>query len=29
MRLASIILRRDGINPVVLPWIERLRSLTG
>jgi hypothetical protein len=29
MRLASIILRCDDINTVVLPWIERLRSLTG
>ncbi len=29
MRLASIIIQRDDINAVVLPWLERLRRLTG
>jgi DNA-binding IclR family transcriptional regulator len=29
MRLASIIIQRDDINTVVLPWLERLRRLTG
>lgn len=29
MRLASLIIHRDDINAVVLPWLERLRRLTG
>lgn len=29
MRLASLLIHRDDINAVVLPWLERLRRLTG
>ena len=29
MRLASLIIHRDDINEVVLPWLDRLRRLTG
>lgn len=29
MRLASVIMRRDDLHALVLPWLERLRTLSG